>query len=110
MDGSLKALLIGGSVFTALLVAIGIGINLGQSGPAAANGGAPGQSLADMQREQLQMARKAMEQATRVQQMQQQHMRMMEAEMMGAYGEFGEYNDYATGHDPFSDVDYSDWE
>ena len=106
MDGSLKALVIGGVVFTALLVAIGIGINLGQSGPAAA-GAAPRQSLADMQREQMQMARDAMHQASKMQQMHQQHMRMMEAEMMG---EYGAYDDYATGRDPFSDVDFSDWE
>ena len=84
----------------------GIGINLGQSGPATA-GAAPRQSLADMQREQMQMAREAMEQASQMQHMHQQHMRMMEAEMMGDYGA---YDDYATGRDPFSDVDFSDWE
>lgn len=95
MDGSIKAILIGGVVFTALLIAIGIGINLGQAGPAAADG-TPRESFADLQRQQLDMAREAMEQARQMQQFHMEQRRMMEAEMMGAYSDYEDvgYGEY----------------
>ncbi len=98
MDGSVKALMIGGAIFAALLFAIGIGINLGQAGPATANAdGTPVQTFADLQREQMQMARDAMEQARQMQQFHMDQRRMVEEEMMGIYEQdlqdvgYGEY-------------------
>jgi len=98
MDGSIKALIIGGVIFAALLFAIGIGINLGQAGPATANAdGAPVQTFADL--EQMQMARDAMKQAQEMQQFHMQQRRMIEEEMMGIYEDdrqdvgYGEYRE-----------------
>ncbi len=98
MDGTVKALIVGGVIFTGSLVVIGTSIN-----KSAEAGKEQGKAVKSFQQRQLEIMEQAMAQAQMAQQLQQQHMQLMqqELEMVGA-GEMpaGYYED---GSQDFSD-------
>jgi hypothetical protein len=82
MDGVVKGLIVGGVIFTAGLLIIGVSIN--KSAEASRDQGA---AMRSCQQRQLDVMERALKQAEMAQQMQQQHMEMMQMEMMEASGE-----------------------
>jgi hypothetical protein len=86
----IKGLLIGGGVFLAVLLGIGILINFSQKSAAQAG--------SSFQQKQLEMMNEAMDMAREAQRAQREHMRQMQMEMEGAAaaGE-GEFAGYTEG-------------